>query len=128
MPDFAQSIAQHQHLPEDAQKQAGQPVAGEMDDEHAHFLRTVMDMLNRGEIRSDDAQSLLNRSVYDGLPEEWKEKTNLTLLNITAQLKLIEDFVRSERTPDSSPQLQTMIEHLWQMKQRIEDHYDVFKF
>jgi hypothetical protein len=128
MPDFAQSIAQHQHLSEAQQKHAGQPVAGSMGDEHSHFLQTIIGMIDRGEISSDDPQSLLNRSVYDGLPQEWKDKADLELLNITEQLTLIEQFYRDTKTPDSSPQLQTMIEALWQMKQRIEDHYDVFKF
>jgi hypothetical protein len=50
------------------------------------------------------------------------------LPTIALQLGQIEHFYRSKDTPNASVELQNMIEHLWQMKQRIEDDYDVFKF
>lgn len=128
MPDLHKSIARHQDLSEAKQKRAGQAIAGAMGDEHNRFLQTVIGMIDRKEIDSSDAQSLLKRDVYDSLPQEWKDKTDLELLNLTEQLRHIEQFYRDTSTPNSSPQLQTMIEHLWQVKQRIEEHYDVFKF
>lgn len=129
MADFTQQLAAHQDLSTAAQKNAGKAIAGPMGDEHEAFLAKVIGMLDRKEIDSSNPEGLLNRAVYDALPEEWKDRTNLALLNIAQQLRMVEDFYRSTETPNSSPQLQTMIEQLWQMKERIESQgYDVFKF
>lgn len=115
-------------LPEEEQRKAGQAIGGDMGHAHADFLQALIGMLDRGDIVSTDPQSMLKRDVYDGLDEQWKDKVDLALVNVADQVRLIEDFYRSADTPASSPQLQTMIEHLWQTKQRIEDTHDVFKF
>jgi hypothetical protein len=128
MTDFTTLMNAHNNLPEEKQKQAGQAMAGDMNDEHANFLKTIISMIDRKEIDASDPQTFLKHDVYDALPEEWRDKVDLTLINLAEQLRLIEGFYRSEATPNSSPHLQTMIEQLWQMKQRIEKEYDVFKF
>lgn len=128
MTDFGNLMQNPAHLPEDAQRKAGQAIGGKMDDKHAAFLQTLIGLLDRKEIVASDAKSMLNHDVYDALDEEWKDKVDLALVNVADQVRLIEEFYRSTETPDSSPQLQTMIEHLWQMKQRIEETHDVFKF
>lgn len=128
MDDFQKTMQAHQDLPESEQKKAGKAIAGDMDDEHTNFLQTLIKLLDKKEITSDDPQTFLKRDVYDALSQEWKDKVDLELQNIAQQLRLIEEFYRSKETPNSSPQLQTMIEQLWVMKQRIEDEYDVFKF
>ncbi len=127
MADMHSLAEEHKDLSEAKQKKAGQAIAGDMDAEHENFLKTLISLLDKKEIDVSNPQSFLNTAVYDALPQEWKDKTDLALLNIVEQVRLIENFYRSEETPDSSPQLQTMIEHLWQMKQRIEDEHDVFK-
>lgn len=128
MPDFGDLIQKHADLPVDEQKKAGQAIGGDMDSEYENFLKTLIGLLDRKEIRSADPQSLLKKDIYDKLPQEWKDKVDLALLNIAEQVRLIEQFYRSEETPNSSPHLQTMIMHLWQMKERIEKTHDVFKF
>jgi hypothetical protein len=128
MPKFDDAIQQHKDLPEDKQKKAGKAIAGDMDDEHANFLKTLISLLDKGEIKASDKDSMLKHNVYDTLPQEWKDKVDLALINIAEQVRLIEDFYRSKQTPNSSPHLQTMIEQLWLMKQRIEKTHDVFKF
>lgn len=128
MPDFHQSINDHADMSEDAQKKAGQVTAGDMGDEHKNFLKTVIDLLDSGKLDVTKPETFLHKDVYDGLDEEWQSKTDQAMINIADQLRHIKDFHDDPSTPDSAPQLQVMIEHLWQMKQRIEDHYDVFIF
>jgi len=128
MADFNSIMAQHHDLSEEDQKRAGAPVSGSISSEHKNFLKTVTGLIDSGEIDVLDPQSFLNKDVYDSLDEEWKEKTDLTLINIVHQLRMIDKFRRSNKTPDESPQLETMIEQLWQMKQHIEETHDVFKF
>ncbi len=128
MPDFAKAIQDHKDLPEDAQKKAGQAIAGKMGDDHTDFLQTLLKLLADGTITSTDPQSFINTDVYNSMPLDWKGKTDLALINIADQMRRIEEFYKSKDTPNESPQLETMIEGLWLMKERIEEKYDVFKF
>jgi hypothetical protein len=127
MPDFAKSIKKHQNLPLEDQKKAGQAIAGEMDSKHEDFLKHLIKLLDKKEIDTANPRSFLKDEVYETLNEEWQGKVDIALMNVVDEVRRIEDFYRSKETPNSSPHLQTMIEHLWQMKQRIEEHYDVFK-
>lgn len=115
-------------LSEAAQVKAGTPITGDMGDEYKRFAATVSALLEKGEIDVTKPETFLNQSVYDGLDEEWKAKTDLTMLNVATLLAHIYEFYKSKQTPDACPQLATMIEQLWEMKQRIETHADVFKF
>lgn len=128
MTDFYSKVAAAKDLTHADQKKAGTPVSGSIRKEHRDFLKTLKKLLDDGEINPDDAKSLLNMDVYDGLDESWKEKTDIMLMNVTQQLGLITQFMESAETPAESPQLQTMVEQLWQSKQQIEKHHDVFKF
>ncbi len=129
MADFATQITQQTSLTEEQQKKAGQPLAGDMDDEHKNFVKKVSQLLESGAIDITKPESFLNKDVYDAMDEQWQGKTDLALMNMSTLLEHIYGFYKSKQTPDASPQLANMIEQLWEMKQRIESHgYDVFKF
>ncbi|MBU0766212.1 hypothetical protein KKF55_00265 [Patescibacteria group bacterium] len=127
--DFQTTMAKHQDaMTEDDQKKAGQAIAGDMDDEHKGFMQTVLGLIDSKEIDPLNAQSFLNQDVYGELDEKWKDTTDLALLNIANLIRSIDEVRKHSASPNESPQLQTMVDHLWQIKQRIEEHYDVFKF
>ena len=128
MPDMTALAAQYKDLPEDEQKKAGQAIAGKMDPKHEEFLKMLIKLVDEKQIDTSKPETFINQSVYDSMPQEWKGKTDMALINIAQQIDRIVDFFKSTETPNESPQLQTMIESLWLMKQRIEDTYDVFKF
>ncbi len=128
MADFSSSMQKYQDLPEEEQKRAGQAIAGDMDGEHTRFIETISLLMNEGKIDTDKPESFLNQDVYAGLEPEWKAKTDLAIVNIADLLRQIKKFYDSKETPNASPQLATMIESLWQMKQRIEVHANVFVF
>lgn len=128
MTDFGSLYEKHKNLSEDAQKKAGKAIAGKMSDDHETFMKKVLKMLDKKEIDPRDPQSFLKMDVYNDLDDEWKTKVDLMLPNLARQLHIIVEFRLSKETPDESPQLENMIEHLWQMKERIEKDYDVFKF
>src|SRR5687768_8429289 len=109
MADFTSLMGKHGDLPLDDQKKAGQAIGGKMDDKYEDFLKTLIGLLDRKEINTTDPQSFLKMEVYEKLPQDWKDKTDLALLNIAQQIKIIEGFFRSKETPNSSPHLQTMI-------------------
>jgi hypothetical protein len=128
MTHYEDTLKKHGDLSEEKQVKAGQAITGDMDDEHANFLKTLIGLLDKDDISTADPRSMLNQKVYDAMSQEEKDAVDLAIVNVTDQVRLIENFYRSEKTPDSSPHLQTMIEHLWQMKSRIEEKHDVFKF
>lgn len=128
MADFATTMANPTNLSEAAQVKAGAPLTGDMGDEHKRFAVTISTLLESGSIDVTKPETFLNQSVYDQLDQEWKGKTDLAMMNIATLLSHIYDFYKSKQTPDACPQLATMIEQLWEMKERIETHADVFKF
>jgi hypothetical protein len=128
MPDFVKAIEEHKNLSEDAQKKAGKAIAGKMDPKVEEFLQTLLKLLEEKKIDTTNPESFINKDIYDTMPQEWKGKTDMALLNIAHQIEDIEQFYKSKQTPNESPQLQNMIETLWLMKERIEEDYDVFKF
>ncbi len=129
MADMQSLYDEHKHLPEEAQKKAGKPATGGMGDEHETFLETVLELLKSKSIDPADPKTFLNQHVYDALVQKDKDTIDLALMNLAGMLTHIVEFRLSKDTPDSSPQLQTMIDGLWQTKSRIEEKAgDVFKF
>lgn len=128
MADFAKTMANPASLSEAAQMKAGAPMTGDMSDEHKVFAENIAKLLESGAIDVSRPESFLNTAVYDALDDEWKTKTDMVMVNIAILLGHIYTFYRSKQTPDACPQLATMIEQLWEMKQRIESKADVFKF
>lgn len=110
------------------QKKAGQAISGDMGQEYKVFVENVSKMLESGEIDVTRPETFLNSSIYEKLEPEWKSKTDTIIINMAILLTHIHGFYRSKQTPDACPQLETMIKQLWEMKQRIEVHADVFKF
>lgn len=91
-------------------------------------MKLVLSLIDSKQIDVLHPDTFLKKNVYDALDEEWRGKTDLALFNIANLLTRIVEFRISSQTPDESPELESMIEHLWQMKQRIEEKHDVFKF
>lgn len=129
MADFAAAINEHRDLSEEAQKQAGQATGSDMDEKHKQFLSDLIGMLDRKEMDASVPSSLLKVENYARLGEEAKDSVDYSLFNLADELRHIEWYFRSKTTPNASPQLQTMIEHLWDVKSRLEEkHGDVLKF
>lgn len=130
MADYLATIAQGQKatLSNEDQKRMGQAAAAPMDEEHNRFLTTILALIDKGEIDIYKPETFLKKDVYDKLDETWRDRTDLALINIANHLQNIYLFRVSKQTPDEAPILASMIEELWQMKQRIEETHDVFKF
>ena len=128
MADFATTMQNPADLSEDEQKKAGKPVQGDMGDRHKKFVSDLARMIEEGNIDPLKIETFLNKDVYDSIDHDLRVKTDLALPNIATLLTHIIGFYKSKQTPDACPQLETMIESLWDMKERIEQFADVFKF
>lgn len=129
MADLKTLYDEHRNLPEDAQIKAGKAVSGSMAKDHQSFLDLLLKLLKDKSIDPADPKSFLNDSIYKKLSQKEKDAIDLALINLGHILEDIVEFRLSKNTPDASPQLETMIAQLKQMKTRIEDKAgDVFKF
>ncbi|MDP7247629.1 MAG: hypothetical protein QF741_03330 [Candidatus Peribacteraceae bacterium] len=127
--DYKKTMGAHQDsVTEDDQKKAGQAISGKMEDKHKKFILNLIKLIESGEINPMVPQTFVKKEVYDSMPEEWQDKTDLILVNLADEIRMVVDFWKSTETPDESPQLDTMVEALWHSKQKIEVEYDVFKF
>ena len=126
---YAQSMKQHsgKDLPPGAEQELGKPRAASFQDEHARFLQTVIGLIDSGTIDIKNSRSVLKEKVYEKLSAEWKKRVDLTVPNLITLLERIMDLhVRPEK--DESVEMKNLIETLWQAKQRIKEHIDVFLF
>ena len=127
--DLRSLIAKHKDLSEEAQKKAGQAIAGAMDEKHTSFLKTITQLVESGSIDLLKPSTFFNEKVYQSLKESDRSQVDRATVNIVDQLGRVYGFFKSKQTPDESPHLQTMIEHLKAMKERVEKKYgDVYKF
>lgn len=127
MADIVQLAQEHADLSEKKQVQAGEAIAGRMNEEHEQFMLMLVKLVDDGTINLIEPASLL-QEAYKSLDDVKRGKVDLALINITDQIRHIYDFYKSEQTPNASPHLQTMVEHLWQMKSKLEEEYgDVLK-
>ena len=126
--DYVQKIQAQPEVTDEQSQQAGTPVSGSIGDEHKNFAQTITNLIDAEKIDIGNPQTFLQQDVYQTLDQEWKDKTDLALVNISNQLQLIYNFYKDDSFTNDSPQLQTMIEQLWQMKQEIEKQHNVFIF
>lgn len=126
---FVKAIKKHsgKDPTESDQKDLGKPQGTALADEHANFLQTVLKLIDDGKIDLVNPQSVFNQDVYEGLSDELKAKTDQTLPNIISLLERIMDL-HSRPEENESMEMKNLIETLWQAKQRIEEHADVFIF
>jgi hypothetical protein len=129
MPDFVAAIAAHKDLPEDEQKRMGQAAGNDMEETHKMFLQKLIAQLDKKDIDITNTETLVDQAKYAALALDARAKVDLSLLNIADQIRRIEWFYRSATTPNASPELQTMIDHLWDMKSRAESKAGtIFRF
>lgn len=126
---FAKAVKAHggKDLPLKEQQELGKPRPTNFADEHAHFLTTIIGLIDAGTIDTKFPMTFVHKEVYKGLSDDWKAKTDLAIPNIASLLERIMDLhARPEK--NESVEMKNLIETLWQAKQRIEEKADVFVF
>ena len=113
-------------LSHEEQVRLGQSKAQKMDPKHEAFMVEILRKIDVKEIDMANPRSIINTSVYSALTETEQGQADIALINIFHLLGRIVEFRISKQTPDESPELQSMIEHLRQMKERAEERHDIF--
>lgn len=129
MDDLRKLYERHGDLSEHAQVKAGQAISGAMSDEHTAFVQHIAGLIKDKKVNPSVPSSFMNASVLDALDEASRSKVEAASVNVADQLRHVAEFYLSKETPDASPHLATMIDHLWHMKKRVESEFgDVFIF
>lgn len=128
MADFLQSIKDHADTPDENHKGIGKAKAGDMSQGHTDFARELSALINDGTIDPTNTETFLNADVYASLSDDMKITVDKMLPNMATLITHIAEFYQSTETPDASPELANLIDTLWQMKERVERHADVFVF
>ncbi len=129
MADLIQTINAHSGTSDEDLKKAGKAAGDDMAAAHKRFLADLISRIDRKEINPFDPASLVDQEKRNKLPEIDRGKVDVNATNMASQIQKIEDFFRNKATPNASPELQTMIEYLWENKKRIETQYGpLFRF
>lgn len=120
MADLGSLYEQHKDLSEAQQVSAGKSPAGAMGDEHTNFVKTIASMILSQQIDVAHPESFFKPGTYEALDPQIRGQVDFAMINIADLLRHIADYYISKKTPDASPQLEQMIEQLWQMKERFE--------
>lgn len=128
--DFRQIVAQYseKNVSDEIAHDLGKAVAEPMDEKYKSFIQEMLKLIEAGTVDPQVPDTFVKKDVYEALPQDLKRRTDLAIVNIAHQLRLIIEFFKSTQTPNESPQLVTMIEQLWHMKEPIEKEADVFVF
>jgi uncharacterized protein YktB (UPF0637 family) len=109
------------------QKRLGVPKETSLGGAHEDFLHTVLALIDQGKIDTKRPETFIKKAIYENLSQEWKAKVDMATPNIISLLERIMDLhARPEN--NASVEMKNLIETLWQAKERIESHADVFIF
>ncbi len=129
MADLLSSIAAHAGASDDDIKKAGKPAGDDMTATHKKYLAELIAKIDARVIDPFTPSSLVDEAKYNALGELERGKVDLTAVNMASQIQRIEHFFRDKSIPDAAPELQTMIDHLWNMKKTAESQYgSLFRF
>lgn len=128
MADLHSAIAQYGATP-DRDLKVTVATGTDMDQRHKDFLKELIALIDSKAINPRDHESFVYQEKLKGLSEQNQSRVTIVALNMASLVQHIEWYFRSTTTPNASPQLQNMIDQLWQMKDRVETELgDVYKF
>ncbi len=95
------------------------------------LLQTLLTLIDDKVINILKPESLIKeekREAYLALTESEKRALDLALVNMCSQMQHIIEFHRSPHTPDESQELEVMIDHLLDMKDRLGKNADLLQW
>jgi len=120
MSDIYQKFKDHL-VSEKTQKALNTPLKNDsgFNEVHEEFLKMLIKKLQNGEIDPHNAKTLYNKTVYDALSEEDKEKADLTAMNLMSIIRQIDTL--SKENNGTTFQMQNLVETVFQMKSVFEN-------
>lgn len=120
--DYATTMANTRHPSEKKQKNTARADYKNLTAKHMEILQIILTLVDTQTIDLLRPESLIKedqRNAYAMLPDEKRRTVDVSLVNMCTQLQHIVEFHRSPHTPDESVELETMIDHLLDMRERL---------
>ncbi|MFA6992656.1 MAG: hypothetical protein WC269_05285 [Candidatus Gracilibacteria bacterium] len=119
--DTQNSTQNQPPLSVDEQKVLNTPLAqsGGMDEKDLAFLNTVMDLISKGTINLYNPSTLINRSVYDGLPTEKRGKIDFEAVNLLSAIREIKNL--NDNGFGQTYQMSNLVQRIRVTKERLEN-------
>ena len=113
------------HIAPEVQSMLNQPLSGgTMSEEDQAFLNLILGKIEDKTINLYSPSSLLNNAVYDALPEMDKGKADQNAVVLLTRIREIYNLTQISKEP--SYQLVNMVDSLRLIKNRMEEHGDLF--
>jgi hypothetical protein len=115
----------NQAIAPEVQSMLNQPLkANAWTDEEQAFLNDLVQKWDSGVIKPYSPSSLLNTTAYDALPEDAKGKADQNALLMLGKVREIVELMKVYHEPTF--QVKSLVETLLEMKNRFEEHSDLF--
>lgn len=109
----------------EVQSMLNQPLAGgSMSQEDQDFLNLILGKIEDKSINLYSPSSLLNNAVYEALPEMEQGKADQNAVILLTRIREIYNLTQISKEP--SYQLVNMVDSLRLIKNRLEEHGDLF--
>lgn len=109
----------------EVQSMLNKPLAGaSMSQEDLDFMNLILGKIADKSINLYSPSSLLNTAVYDALPEMEKGKADQNAMVLLTRIRELHDLTQISKEP--SYQLVNMVDSLRLIKNRMEEHSDLF--
>lgn len=113
------------HIAPEVQSMLNQPLAGgSMSQEDQDFLNLILAKIEDKSINLYSPSSLLNNAVYEALPEMEQGKADQNAVILLTRIREIYNLTQISKEP--SYQLVNMVDSLRLIKNRLEEHGDLF--
>ncbi len=129
--DFIAAMTRSTPLSEKRQKMIGKSGQKNLQVKQLTLLQTLLTLIDDKVINILKPESLIKeekREAYLALTESEKRALDLALVNMCSQMQHIIEFHRSPHTPDESQELEVMIDHLLDMKDRLGKNADLLQW
>lgn len=129
--DFIAAMTRSSPLSEKRQKMIGKSGQKNLQVKQLTLLQTLLTLIDDKVINILKPESLIKeekREAYLALTESEKRALDLALVNMCSQMQHIIEFHRSPHTPDESQELEVMIDHLLDMKDRLGKNADLLQW
>ena len=116
----------NQVIPEETQQMLNKPLAGgQLSQDEQAFIDQIMSLVEDGTIKLHEPSSLLNATVYEGLPLEIKAKADQSAMLMLGKIRDIVDL--EHVTMDTLYQEKNLVAALRWQKERVEtEQGDIF--
>ena len=115
----------NQEIAQDMQARLNKPLGGgQISGEDREFLEMVKKLVGDGTLKLYEPSTLLNDSVYEGLPQEAKAKADQNCVSMMAKIREIVNLEKASY--DTDYQVKNLVHSLRLNKERLEEYGDIF--